>query len=225
MKTPEQHIDWHHIDTILLDMDGTLLDLHFDSHFWLEHLPSVVAQQQAISLAQARDFLAPIFAQHARTLNWYCVHFWSQQVGFDILQHKQQVAHHIGYRPNAQNFLAHCRAHSQDLRLITNGHRKVLDLKIEHTHIDQYFDQMHCSHELGYPKENINFWHALHKHQAFDPATTLFVDDSEYVLDVAAEYGIKHIYSIAEPDSNRPRTEQSKFPMLEDLASTVSVSD
>ncbi|MGB5279222.1 MAG: haloacid dehalogenase, partial [Gammaproteobacteria bacterium] len=23
------------IDTVLLDLDGTLLDLHFDNHFWL----------------------------------------------------------------------------------------------------------------------------------------------------------------------------------------------
>ena len=24
------------VDTILLDMDGTLLDLHYDNHFWME---------------------------------------------------------------------------------------------------------------------------------------------------------------------------------------------
>ena len=27
---------WRDIDTVLLDMDGTLLDLHYDNHFWLE---------------------------------------------------------------------------------------------------------------------------------------------------------------------------------------------
>ena len=27
-------IDWTQLDTILLDMDGTLLDLEFDNHFW-----------------------------------------------------------------------------------------------------------------------------------------------------------------------------------------------
>ena len=32
-------LDWQDIHTVLLDMDGTLLDLHFDNHFWLEHLP------------------------------------------------------------------------------------------------------------------------------------------------------------------------------------------
>src|SRR5688572_6670841 len=32
-------IDWNAVDTVLLDMDGTLLDLHFDNYFWLTHLP------------------------------------------------------------------------------------------------------------------------------------------------------------------------------------------
>ena len=31
MPTP---LPWHQIDTVLLDMDGTLIDLHFDSHLW-----------------------------------------------------------------------------------------------------------------------------------------------------------------------------------------------
>jgi 5'-nucleotidase len=31
--------DWREIDTVLLDMDGTLLDLEFDSHFWLSLVP------------------------------------------------------------------------------------------------------------------------------------------------------------------------------------------
>ncbi|HBT55971.1 MAG TPA: haloacid dehalogenase, partial [Pseudomonas sp.] len=33
-------LNWNAIDTVLLDMDGTLLDLHFDNHFWLEHMPA-----------------------------------------------------------------------------------------------------------------------------------------------------------------------------------------
>ncbi|MCP4043692.1 MAG: haloacid dehalogenase, partial [Gammaproteobacteria bacterium] len=32
-------INWNSIHTVLLDMDGTLLDLHFDNQFWLEHVP------------------------------------------------------------------------------------------------------------------------------------------------------------------------------------------
>ncbi|HNG60363.1 MAG TPA: haloacid dehalogenase, partial [Cellvibrionaceae bacterium] len=36
-------IPWQAIDTLLLDMDGTLLDLHYDNYFWLEYLPRAFA--------------------------------------------------------------------------------------------------------------------------------------------------------------------------------------
>lgn len=36
--------NWKTIDTVLLDMDGTLLDLHFDNHFWLSLVPQEFKQ-------------------------------------------------------------------------------------------------------------------------------------------------------------------------------------
>jgi FMN phosphatase YigB (HAD superfamily) len=33
------YLDWQEIKTVFLDLDGTLLDLHFDNHFWLEYVP------------------------------------------------------------------------------------------------------------------------------------------------------------------------------------------
>ncbi len=207
--------DWENIDTVLLDMDGTLLDLHFDSHFWMNHLPQVLAEHRGIGVDDAMATLKPIFEDHARTLNWYCVHFWSDQVGFDIMPHKHSVAHHIAYRETAEEFLRECNANCNDVRMVTNSHRKVLELKIELTEIDQYFLQMLCSHELGHPKEDDEFWHVLNEHTPFDPARTLLIDDNEDVLESAERFGIKHLYSIAQPDSSRPRQSTSRFHMID----------
>lgn len=207
--------DWDNIDTVLLDMDGTLLDLHFDSHFWLDHLPSVLAEHRKVSLNEAKDSLQPIFEEHARTLNWYCVHFWSEQVGFDIMPHKHTVAHHIAYRETAEAFLRDCNKYCNDVRMVTNAHRKVLELKIELTDIDQYFMQMLCSHELGHPKEDESFWSELNRHTPFNPERTLLIDDNEDVLESAERYGIKHLFSIAQPDSSRPRSTASRFHMID----------
>ena len=41
--------DWENIETVLLDMDGTLLDLHFDNHFWLQHVPVCYAEKHGLS--------------------------------------------------------------------------------------------------------------------------------------------------------------------------------
>ncbi|NLD01354.1 MAG: haloacid dehalogenase, partial [Gammaproteobacteria bacterium] len=54
-----QQLPWAHIDTVLLDMDGTLLDLHFDNFFWLKYLPQCYAEKNNLSLAQADAYLTP----------------------------------------------------------------------------------------------------------------------------------------------------------------------
>ncbi|MGK0440130.1 MAG: putative hydrolase of the HAD superfamily [Paracoccaceae bacterium] len=210
--------DWNNIDTVLLDMDGTLLDLHFDSHFWLEYMPRIWATRNGFMLEDARIKLFRMLDQHSGTLNWYCVDFWSTALGLDIMELKGQVAHKIAYRPTAEKFLRRCQQESNDVRMVTNAHRKVLELKIVKTNIDQYFDQLLCSHELEHPKEDAEFWHKLHQLKAFDPQRTLFIDDSEAVLESAARHGIKHIYSIAQPDSSMQRKTSSRFPMLNTLA-------
>jgi len=207
-------IDWSHVDTVLLDMDGTLLDLHYDNYFWLQHLPQKYAELNHISEQDALAVMYPLLEDHKGTLNWYCVDFWSDTLQINIMQHKAEITHKIAYRPGAQDFLTYCQQHSSNVRLITNGHRKVLDLKIQKTNIDQYFDDMVCSHELHAPKEQQGFWYNLQKQKAFDPEKTLFIDDSEAVLDSAHRYGIKHIFSIEQPDSNKQREVPSKYSML-----------
>ena len=69
---------WSTIDTVLLDMDGTLLDLHYDNHFWMEHLPQRYAQLHGVSLAMAQLELQPLFSDNAGKLNWYCLDFWTK---------------------------------------------------------------------------------------------------------------------------------------------------
>lgn len=210
--------DWENIDTILLDMDGTLLDLHFDSYFWLTYLPKVWADNNGLSLEDSKAKINSLMVEHSGTLNWYCVHFWSNALELDIMQLKGHCAHKIGYRPSARAFLERCLKECDDVRMVTNAHREILNLKISKTQIDEYFHQLLCSHELDHPKENPQFWVRLNEHTPFNPERTLFIDDSESVLASAAQHGIKHIYSIAQPDSSMTRTSISRFPMLERLA-------
>lgn len=210
----EMIINLQNIETVLLDMDGTLLDLHFDNYFWQTYLYEVYSVKHQLTLEESRTLLEPEFTSRRGTLDWYCVEFWSNKLGLDIMQLKGEVAQKIGFRPQAKQFLAECQRKVPDVRLITNGHRRVLELKIQRTQLDQYFNQLICSHELGSPKEDQQFWHALQKVKRFDPDQTLFVDDSEAVLDSARDYGIKHVYSIKQPDSQIEYTRSSKYPMV-----------
>ena len=87
-----QIINWQKIETVLLDMDGTLLDLNFDNHFWQEHVPLRYAELHNISVEQSKSLLFPKFRSAEGTLDWYCIDYWSSELGLDIPKLKKEVA-------------------------------------------------------------------------------------------------------------------------------------
>ena len=46
-------LNWDNIDTVLLDLDGTLLDLNFDLEFWLEYIPKVYSKKKSHRLSDS----------------------------------------------------------------------------------------------------------------------------------------------------------------------------
>ena len=86
-------IDWNSIDTVLLDMDGTLLDLYFDNYFWTEHLPRIYADKHQISEESSAEHLQRQFQQDEGTLAWYSIDHWSEQLGLDIPALKRSGPH------------------------------------------------------------------------------------------------------------------------------------
>jgi len=76
-------LDFSGIDTILLDMDGTLLDLHFDNHFWLDHLPRRYGEIAGLPEVQARKRLHDDYQSLRGTLNWYCLDYWCQELAVE----------------------------------------------------------------------------------------------------------------------------------------------
>ncbi|UTF58820.1 GMP/IMP nucleotidase [Gilvimarinus sp. DA14] len=207
-------INWQSIDTVMLDMDGTLLDLHFDNYFWVEYLPQRYAQIHGREFATVRDELAGQIASYEGSLQWYCLDFWSDTLALDIRSLKEEVKHKISIRPHVTDFLAWLRRIDKKVMLVTNAHPQVMSLKFEVTQIDRHFDLIVSSHEFSHPKEAQEFWHALAAREPFDPARTLFVDDTLRVLDSARDYGIGHLLAIHQPDSRIARR-VSGYPAIE----------
>ena len=207
-------LDWSKIKTVMLDMDGTLLDLHYDNYFWREHLPKAYSEKHQLEVEHARQILEPIFRELQGELEWYCVDYWSERLDMDIPKLKGEVSSKVRYRPGAEQFLQHCQNNVDDVRLVTNAHRKVLALKDEKLNISQYFHHTVCSHELGAPKEQQDFWHKLHRSQKFDPQTTLFIDDNEAVLKSAQLYGIKWLKGVEQPDLQSENKQYQGFDAI-----------
>jgi putative hydrolase of the HAD superfamily len=196
--------DWARIDTVCLDMDGTVLDLEFDNHFWLELLPQRYAERHGLSLDDTLERLRPRFAAKQGTLAWYCVDHWSAELALDLPAMKQELRGRIRFLPGALEFLEAVRATGRRLLLTTNAHPISLAIKSAETSLAGRFDALVSSHEYGAPKESSQFWARLVETHAIDPSRTLFVDDSEAVLDAARAAGVAEVWRILRPDSTRP---------------------
>ncbi|MDP0562675.1 MAG: GMP/IMP nucleotidase [Candidatus Endonucleobacter sp. (ex Gigantidas childressi)] len=209
-------INWKKIDTVLLDMDGTLLDLYFDTYFWQEYVPFKYANKHNISLAQSKAELAPRFSQVYGRLQWYCLDYWNQELGFDIAKMKQEVAQLIKFLPYADTFLLSLANSDKEVIMITNAHQDSLSLKLEKVSMAHYFDRMISSHDYGYPKESQAFWHSLQADINLNKDRALFIDDNIGILDAAKTFGISQLLAVRYPDSQKIPRDTGSYNAIED---------
>jgi HAD superfamily hydrolase (TIGR01509 family) len=209
--------DWSAIDTVLLDMDGTLLDLGYDKRFWEQHLPRRFAASRGIGIEEAHRLMLPIFESTAGTLDWYCIDYWSRALDFDIGALKRATRHEIDWLPEARDFLARLKSAGKRVALVTNAHPEILAIKDAHLGIRRRFDAVYSSHDFGDPKEIVAFWPRLAAREPFDPARTLFADDNAAVLAAAKAHGIRWVYAVRRPVNRAPARAPNGFPGVESV--------
>jgi len=209
-------LPWNEIDTVLLDMDGTLLDLHYDNQFWLHHLPKRLAEIRGVPEQESRDEMMSHYASVNGQIQWYCLDYWAETLNVDIIPLKRELAHLIEIRPDSIAFLDALHGSGREVVLVTNAHPGSLSLKIERTQLDAHIDTLISTHEFGVTKESQLLWQKLHGRLNFDPARTLFVDDSLPILEAAQQFGIAHLLAVDNPDSQLPHRNITSFPAVTD---------
>ncbi|RDH82323.1 MAG: GMP/IMP nucleotidase [endosymbiont of Galathealinum brachiosum] len=214
-------IDWSKIKTVFLDLDGTLLDLHFDNHFWLKYVPEQYAEHYQLSIEESHSLLNKKYTEVYGSLNWYCVEYWSKELGLDIAALKHNIRDKISIRPYVVEFLEALHMHGKRVVLVTNAHPLSFQVKFQKTGLGHYFHHIITSHELHHAKEEQAFWLALEKVEDVDKASTLFIDDNFSVLDAAAEYGIGHLLAIKQPDSTEPDKEHDLYHLLDSFEDII----
>lgn len=214
-------IDWNKIHWVLLDMDGTLLDLHFDNYFWMEYMPIKYAEHHGLPLDQAHRSLGEQYRSQIGSLNWYCLDFWTETLGMDVIGFKHEVDHLIQVRPCVREFLDAIRAGGRRAVMVTNAHLKSLNLKMDRTGLDRHLDRLLSSHSLGLAKEQAGFWERLREVEAFEPSRTLLIDDSLPVLDCARAYGIGHTLAVRRPDSRQPAKDVADYSAIDSFQSIM----
>ena len=212
---------WRQSDTVLLDMDGTLLDLAFDNRFWLEAVPRCVARARGEPAHEVRERLLDQFAGKQGSLDWYCLDYWSGQLDLDLRALKAASSHRIRYLPGAREFLQQARASGKRLVLVTNAHADTLRVKKGVSGLGDFFQLCLSSHEFGLPKEAPEFWPRLRSRLGFDPQRTLFVDDSQPVLDAAAGSGMAAVVAVSRPDSRHAARSVDRHHAVESVLELI----
>lgn len=215
---PAPTFDFAQIDTVLLDLDGTLLDLAFDNYIWLERIPRDWAVRQGVSHEMALRSLAPRFKAVEGTLDWYDIDYWSRELGIDVAGVHREERSRIAWLPGAPQWLGALRTLGKRLVLLTNSHPETLAIKDEVTAVKGYFDAAWSSRSFGAPKEDPRFWEAVRVAEPFDPSRSLFVDDSLPVLSAAREAGIANVIAVRRPDTSRELRKHHEFSAVDAVA-------
>jgi len=211
-------LDWQSIETVFLDMDGTLLDLHFDNHFWTQFVPARFGEKQGITKEQAFDQIFPHMLSIRGSLEWYDVNYWSQYLQMDVLEMKYAAAERIKARPGAIGFLEALGRADKKIVLATNAHEDTLDIKFSRSGIGPYFDYIATSHQIGVAKEKPLFWQRLQEIVYFDPRRSVFIDDNTDVLNAAGSFGIQFLLTIDQPDLQQEPQAKSCYTAVSDFS-------
>jgi len=193
-------------------MDGTLLDLHFDTHFWQHHIPKKLSEKTGKSVEQCTKDMQTAYGEVYGQLEWYCLDYWANRLDLDIMQAKREITHLIKMRDDCIPFLDALKASQRRVVLVTNAHPGSLSLKIEKTQLDEHIETLISTHQFGVSKESQSLWTQLQAHLDFNPNTTLFVDDSQKILDAAKTFGIAYTLGITNPDSQQADIEIAGHP-------------
>jgi len=187
-------MDLKRLENILIDMDGVLLDTAYDNHFWQEHIPTRYAELKSMNIDQAIKITHSLFHYKKGYKDRYDLDYWSNMLGLDIEQEKlsANMIDKIKLKKGAIDFLE--KYHKEkNLFLVTNAHRKTLNIKMKKFPLIKYFKKIICSHELKYVKEEIPFWFILRNKLGVDYDKSVLIEDTIDNVKSAYHAGLKSI--------------------------------
>jgi GMP/IMP 5'-nucleotidase len=214
-RSSQPVLDWSQIDDVLLDMDGTLLDRHFDNLFFEEELPKRYAVLHGMAFEPARDLLMSMYRSVEGELAWTDLHYWTKRVGIDVVAMTKELDHLIEFLPGAEEFLRNLRRMGKRVTIVTNAHESGVAIKTARTGVDRFVDRVVNAFEVGYLKMRPEYWPNCQRLVGFEPRRSLYVDDDESCLVAAQVFGVTHLLHSAKSSSMLAPARSSVFTSID----------
>ncbi len=214
-------VNWENINTVFLDMDGTLLDLQFDNNFWLNFVPLAFSRKEKISLDKAKEICTQKFKKISGTLNWYSIDYWTSELNIDIDKLQESQSSKISMLPDVKLFLDLLKSANKKRILVTNAHKKSISLKMKKTKLNEKLDLLISSHDIGFAKEQSDFWKVFYQLEPYDKDKVLFIDDNLEVLSAAKKQGINNLLAISRPDLSKPVKNIENFKSIIEFSELI----
>ena len=212
-------VAWSEIDIVLLDMDGTLIDLRFDNYLWNVVVPDRYGEREGVGRERAVEILYRDLLATKATLDFYDLDYWAKETALDIDAIHEELMPLISYRPEAPEFVAAVRESGRRVVLATNAHPRSVAAKHRAIGLLDTVDGCLSAHDLGAPKEDAKYWEHLKCALVdFRPHRALLVDDNILALAAAERAGIGHLLCVSQPDSSEQRRTDLPFPAFDSFA-------
>ena len=207
----------------LIDMDGVILDTSYDNYFWQKHIPRVYAKNKDIGDKDAINVTHSLFNYKKNTKDWYDVIYWSNILDIDIIKEKKNSENMslIKLNEGSLDILKRLKDMNKKLFLITNAHRLTLEVKLSKFDFSKYFNDIICSHELGYVKEDIQFWYLLRNRLKIDYDDSVLIEDTFDNIISAHHAGIKNFIYINQVKKDFGKIKPLVLSSLSELASSM----
>ncbi len=199
-----QKPDWDKIDTVLLDMDGTLIDKRHEDDFWGEDVPKAYAKKKGISLETAKQIAYKKYHAIEGTYDWSDVGHWEKEFGVKLWGIKKESVMKMRLHPHTLRFLKFLKKNKKKVYLVTASMPRDLKMKLKHLKMTEYFDKIYTQFDINETKTTKQFWIKLQKVNGYDNDRTLLAEDTEAVTNAAKLAGIrwfiyKSLYSSKKP--------------------------
>ena len=166
-------------------------------------MPIEVAKAKNVTFDDAKAEVVSMGKTLEGTLPWYELSHWEKFFNIDLIKPALENVSLINFLPGAEKTLKRLSKKDIKLILLTNCDSRLLNVKSDSVPFLQYVDACQSSTDLGFIKEDKDYWNLIFKKFKIDPSASIFLDDNKSIIKMAKNCGIESAYHVLEPTSDQ----------------------